>query len=652
MTGLLQALPVTRTGLLTVSLLMLVAATVCLAAAATRARLRRYLRLSVTGLLALALATTGLTGAGVSQAAARCCQSTFPGHGKSNGGSSNSGSSNFGGGAGGSFDDGPDFGGGAGGYFGSSGGGGNRNGNGNGQKKQGGGGTSSSSRVCTGCGARAGSRAREVPGAPLGTRAGRAPSAPSGGGKHAVNTGHSSASSSGSGGGGSGNSSKQSGGSKQSNGGKRHGSSQNHSGGGGSGAAQTQTRTSKGASTSHKHGAAAGGNGAAQTQARTAKGTSRHKHGGTPVSTNQAGSGSHARTGASKAKAGSRSRVGSGRSGSGSHAGSGYQSGSSSYVGSGGSNAAASASSTSPSSFAPSTPTTSSPSSAPPNVPGLPGWWNPDNPWDSIVQHVAPDDITPMQNLLQQVGQTQVPPVLADPSLLKRYWWVPIVIVAIWAGWKIFGPGASPSGALQPGPLTDAVEAKLRALKLNPPDQAKIVKGLQKDPAGAYIADVIAKGTYDGAPGYIDVLKQIKSNAHRASVAQTLKEAARLGATPSNVKFDQHSKKDGYDIDIEITEPDGSVSAYQLKLIDPSNIASEGTEAANQLKNANAKKKTVIIELKKGTKADYRANGWDKKIQDLRDRYKDTGFDIVFPDGSRITYPPKNASAGGTTATP
>ncbi|GAB3441799.1 RNase A-like domain-containing protein [Actinophytocola sediminis] len=96
--------------------------------------------------------------------------------------------------------------------------------------------------------------------------------------------------------------------------------------------------------------------------------------------------------------------------------------------------------------------------STPSVIPAVPGWFDPNNPWESILPHVDPAEVTALHQLLAELGQVQVPAPQIPPGLwekiwtgfkdlILKYWWLVPVLGALWALWNIVGPGGSSGGS-------------------------------------------------------------------------------------------------------------------------------------------------------------------------------------------------------------
>ncbi|WP_258052928.1 hypothetical protein, partial [Streptomyces sp. Ru73] len=222
------------------------------------------------------------------------------------------------------------------------------------------------------------------------------------------------------------------------------------------------------------------------------------------------------------------------------------------------------------------------------------------------------------------------------------------------------GPGDGPGGSHDPsgdgdrfsegdrtatgptGPMSPdqeaAVTAGLDRAKMAPQDQQRLLTQLRKGDYGAQVAEYIARGDFDGMPGYGELLSQCKQKGMLPAVHQAMEFAADLKSRGvDDLAFEYKNKGQGLDLDVLVKSGDDIKYGCQLKDVGQEHsIGSAARKIADkQLAGQISGPKVAILDVH-----DTRAALTEATIKDVEHYAKKTGatFELRFKDGS-VTIP-------------
>ncbi|MEU9763715.1 hypothetical protein AB0D98_29210, partial [Streptomyces sp. NPDC047987] len=222
------------------------------------------------------------------------------------------------------------------------------------------------------------------------------------------------------------------------------------------------------------------------------------------------------------------------------------------------------------------------------------------------------------------------------------------------------GSGDSTSGSHQPsdgpdrfsdgdrastgptGPMRSEQEAGVTAAldraKMPPQDQQRALVQLRKGDYGAGIAEFIGRGTFDGLPGYRELLSQCKQKGMLPAVHQAMEFASDLQSRGvKDLAFEYKNKAENLDLDVLVKSGDEIRYGCQLKDVDfEHGIGSAAQKIAKkQLLGEIAGPKVAILDIH-----DTKFALTESTIKTVEHCAKKTGatFELRFQDGS-ITIP-------------
>ncbi|MGI5514321.1 hypothetical protein [Streptomyces sp. CA-106131] len=222
------------------------------------------------------------------------------------------------------------------------------------------------------------------------------------------------------------------------------------------------------------------------------------------------------------------------------------------------------------------------------------------------------------------------------------------------------GAGNGPSGSHEPfrdperfsegdhtaspatGPMSpvqeSGVKAALDRVKMPAQDQQRLLTQLRKGDYGAGVAEHIARGDFDGMPGYKELLYQTKQKGMMPAVHQAMEYAAELKSRGvENLAFEYKKPQLGLDLDVLVKSGDEIKYGCQLKDVQQEHgIASAARKIAEkQLVGEIDGPKVAILDVQ-----DTRAALTESTVKDVEYYARRTGatYELRFRDGS-ITIP-------------
>ncbi|MET8964236.1 hypothetical protein ABZX69_33015, partial [Streptomyces sp. NPDC004074] len=222
------------------------------------------------------------------------------------------------------------------------------------------------------------------------------------------------------------------------------------------------------------------------------------------------------------------------------------------------------------------------------------------------------------------------------------------------------GAGNGPSGSHEPfrdperfsegdhtaspatGPMSPAQESGVKAAldraKMPAQDQQRLLTQLRKGDYGAGVAEHIARGDFDGMPGYKELLYQTKQKGMMPAVHQAMEYAAELKSRGvENLAFEYKKPQLGLDLDVLVKSGDEIKYGCQLKDVQQEHgIASAARKIAEkQLVGEIDGPKVAILDVQ-----DTRAALTESTVKDVEYYARRTGatYELRFRDGS-ITIP-------------
>jgi hypothetical protein len=183
-----------------------------------------------------------------------------------------------------------------------------------------------------------------------------------------------------------------------------------------------------------------------------------------------------------------------------------------------------------------------------------------------------------------------------------------------------------------------AVTAGLDRVKMQPQDQQRLLTQLRKNEYGAGVAEYIARGDFDGMPGYRDLLSQCKQKGMIPAVHQAMEHAADLQARGvEGLAFEFKDPGKGLDLDVLVRSGDEITHGVQLKDVEQAKgIRSAARKIAEkQLAGEISGTKVAILDVH-----DVKGALTESMVRDLEYYAERTGatFEVRFQDGS-ITVP-------------
>ncbi|MFI1512136.1 hypothetical protein [Streptomyces griseoaurantiacus] len=196
---------------------------------------------------------------------------------------------------------------------------------------------------------------------------------------------------------------------------------------------------------------------------------------------------------------------------------------------------------------------------------------------------------------------------------------------------------APETGAMRPEQEA-AVTSGLDRVKMQPQDQQRLLTQLRKNEYGAGVAEYIARGDFDGMPGYKDLLSQCKQKGMIPAVHQAMEHAAELQARGvDGLAFEFKDPGKGLDLDVLVKSGNDITHGVQLKDVEQAKgIRSAARKIAEkQLAGEISGTKVAILDVH-----DVKAALTDAMVRDLEYYAEKSGatFEVRFEDGS-ITVP-------------
>ncbi|MEJ8642693.1 hypothetical protein WKI68_17395 [Streptomyces sp. MS1.HAVA.3] len=206
--------------------------------------------------------------------------------------------------------------------------------------------------------------------------------------------------------------------------------------------------------------------------------------------------------------------------------------------------------------------------------------------------------------------------------------------------------GQQPSGPMAPEREAAVTEA-LKAAKVPPVDQGRMLVQLKKSEYGAAVAEYIASGRFADTPGFKNpegLLFQVKQKGMIPAVHQALEYAADLQSKGiKNIEFELKLPAQNLDLDVLVRTPDGRIE-YGAQLKDVDSVAGIRSAvkkiAEKQLGGAGVDVKHALLDIR-----GLRGELTDREIQAVQraaDR-SNASFELRFDDGS-VTIFPTNAT--------
>ncbi|MEG3627558.1 hypothetical protein [Streptomyces poriticola] len=191
----------------------------------------------------------------------------------------------------------------------------------------------------------------------------------------------------------------------------------------------------------------------------------------------------------------------------------------------------------------------------------------------------------------------------------------------------------------------DSVVDELGRAKIAPQDQARVIKTLSKEPFGADVANLIARGHLRDVENYKEILsmcKQGKTGSNDSMIPaayMALQHATELQERGFlNLAFELKDDVTGLDLDVVTLHADGAPHyGYQLKDVNTiEGIKSAARKAAKQLKGGTADAKIAILDVHQSM-ADLNSKMF--KEAEFQARRAGATFHLRFSDGT-VTVPP------------
>ncbi|MEU1115170.1 MULTISPECIES: hypothetical protein [unclassified Streptomyces] len=194
-----------------------------------------------------------------------------------------------------------------------------------------------------------------------------------------------------------------------------------------------------------------------------------------------------------------------------------------------------------------------------------------------------------------------------------------------------------PTGPMHPD-REAAVTAALDRLKMPAHDQERLLTQLRKQDRGAGVAEYIARGEFDGVPGYRGMVSDAKQKGMLPAVHQALEFASELKARGvADVSFEAKLPTQKLDLDVLVRSGDEIKYGVQLKVVESEvGVGSAARKIADkQLAGEIAGPKVAILDIhdSKGALTDVTI----RKVKHFAEKAGAT-FELRFEDGS-VTIP-------------
>ncbi|MFE9098356.1 hypothetical protein ACFYMU_29620, partial [Streptomyces sp. NPDC007264] len=192
------------------------------------------------------------------------------------------------------------------------------------------------------------------------------------------------------------------------------------------------------------------------------------------------------------------------------------------------------------------------------------------------------------------------------------------------------------------GPMTHEQEAGVQAaldrVKMSAQDQQRLLTQLRKGDYGAGVAEHVARGDFEGMPGYRDLLFQTKQKGMLPAVHQAMEYAAELKSRGvEDLAFEYKNPQRGLDLDVLVKSGDEIKYGCQLKDVQhEGGVASAARKIAEkQLVGEIDGPKVALLDVH-----DTRAALTERTVKDLEYYARRTGatYQLRFRDGS-VTIP-------------
>lgn len=195
-----------------------------------------------------------------------------------------------------------------------------------------------------------------------------------------------------------------------------------------------------------------------------------------------------------------------------------------------------------------------------------------------------------------------------------------------------------PAGPMPPD-REAAVTAALDRLKMPAQDQQRLLTQLRKNGHGAEVAEYIARGDFDGVPGYRRMVFDAKQKGMIPAVHQAMEYASELRSRGvRDLAFEEKLPEQGLDLDVLVKSGDEIKFGVQLKVVEgEQSIKSAARKIAEkQLAGDIAGPKVAILDV-----PDVKGALTDVTIRKVEHFAGKTGatFELRFEDGS-VTIPP------------
>ncbi|MFE7772537.1 hypothetical protein ACFU5O_01260 [Streptomyces sp. NPDC057445] len=187
----------------------------------------------------------------------------------------------------------------------------------------------------------------------------------------------------------------------------------------------------------------------------------------------------------------------------------------------------------------------------------------------------------------------------------------------------------------------EAVTAALVESKVAPVDQGRMLTQLRKSDYGAAVAEYIASRRFADAPGYKELIFQVKQPDMMPAVHQAMEHAAELQAkNVNNIELELKLPEKKLDLDVLVRSEGGIEYGAQLKDVQSANGIKSAVAkiAEKQLAGPGVKVKVAILDINdvKGALTDRIL----KNVQRAADR-TNASFGLRFKDGSLTVFPTK-----------